>query len=248
MLTQGVKQGLRALARHWRVDLVRKPRALLDRLDCQLQLGVDYAVAHTLLGRERVNLVQVGANDGRTEDPLNAVLRSKHCRGLLLEPHPQYFRQLQETYRDQPQLTLVNAAIAATDGRATLYSIRDDAPGPDWVHGLSSFSREHLLKHDGFVPEIAKYVDEIEVEALTFDTLFQRHPIEPVDVLQIDTEGFDAEVLRLFNVARRRPAIINFEHRHLSEADWNTSVESLIALGYKIAIVNQDTLACRPPE
>ena len=247
-MNQKLTQGLRSLAKNWRVDLVRKPMALLDQPGAQLILDVEFVIAHALLSRDQLTIVQVGANDGQTHDPINRLLRLKPCRGILLEPNPESFRRLQETYRDFPQHTLCNVAVSDRDKTATLYSLNRNAPGPDWVHGLSSFDREHLLKHDGIVPDIARYIDEFNVECVSFDTLFQRHPVEHVDVLQIDTEGFDAEVLRLFDLPRRRPTIVNFEHRHLSEADWNQSIQSLISLGYKVTVVRQDTLAYLAPE
>jgi FkbM family methyltransferase len=245
-MTRKTKEWLRAAAKHWRVDLVRKPRAVLDRPAAELQFNVEYAIAHALLSRDQLTIVQVGANDGQTDDPINRLLRLDRCRGILAEPNPESFQRLQETYKDCPHLNLCNAAISEKDGTATLYSLSRSAPVPDWMHGLASFSREHVLRHDGFVKDIARYIVESTVECVTFDTLLRRYPVGHVDVLQIDTEGFDAEILRLFNVPARRPAIINFEHRHLSEADWNKSIEALIPLGYKIAIVQQDTLAYLP--
>ena len=37
-----------------------------------------------------------------------------------------------------------------------------------------------------------------------------------IDLLQIDTEGFDYEVLKMFDFNTYRPVIIQYEHFHLS--------------------------------
>ena len=81
------------------------------------------------------------------------------------------------------------------------------------------------------------------VNCVTFDTLFFQTNLKYVDVLQIDTEGYDYEIIKLFNVERRKPRIINFEHAHLSDDDWNACVSMLISTGYHVAVAGHDTLA-----
>ena len=241
-MNMSFKQCLRFLARKWRIDLVRKPLALLDQPDAQLNFNLEYVIAHFLLSHDSITLVQVGANDGQTHDPLNSLLSLKRFRGIMLEPQPEVFRRLQETYKNHPQLTLVNAAISEKDETRILYCVSANAPGPVWTRGLASFDRNHLLKHDGFVPDIQRYIEEVSVECITFETLFRRVPIGQIDLLQIDTEGYDAEVLKLFNVGLRKPSIINFEHRHLSESKWTDCIKNPISLDYKVTTVRQDTL------
>jgi FkbM family methyltransferase len=247
MRDSALKRWLRLMARHWRVDLVHKPLSLLEQPDAQLDFRLEYAIAHFLLSRDAITFVQVGANDGQTHDPLNALLDLMPYRGIMLEPQPEGFRRLQETYKDHPQLTLVNAAISDRDEIRPLYCIRANTPGPAWITGVASFDRAHLLQFEHVVPDISRYIDEASVECITFETLFKRAPLDHVDLLQIDTEGYDAEVLRLFNVALRKPSIVNFEHAHLPESKWNECVQSLIRLDYKIAITGPDTLGYLVP-
>ena len=64
-----------------------------------------------------------------------------------------------------------------------------------------------------------------------------------MDLLQIDAEGYDSELLRLFDLPRRKPAIVRFEHTHLSRPDYESCLTLLIDLGYRIAIYGGDTLA-----
>jgi hypothetical protein len=80
---------------------------------------------------------------------------------------------------------------------------------------------------------------------VTFETLFARAGLGGVDLLQIDTEGFDLEVLRLFDVGLRRPAIINFEQIHLSGPDREEAVGLLSAHGYDVTMSHWDALGVR---
>jgi hypothetical protein len=101
------------------------------------------------------------------------------------------------------------------------------------------------MGHAHMVPKLESMIETEQVRCLTFDTLFQEIGIEQVDLLQIDAEGFDAEILRLFNLPARKPAIVRFEHKHLSIEDHEKSIGLLANQGYRIAATGSDTLAYR---
>ncbi|MGH3135686.1 MAG: FkbM family methyltransferase [Gaiellaceae bacterium] len=46
-----------------------------------------------------------------------------------------------------------------------------------------------------------------------------------VDLLQIDVEGYDLELLKLFGFGRITPPIVRFEHKHLSAGDLDDAVQ-----------------------
>jgi hypothetical protein len=54
------------------------------------------------------------------------------------------------------------------------------------------------------------------VASFSLATLLHRHQIDRLDLLVIDTEGWDWRILRQFDLARLRPKLILFEHQHLS--------------------------------
>ncbi len=57
------------------------------------------------------------------------------------------------------------------------------------------------------------------------------------DLLQIDTEGYDATILRMIDFSRCRPRLIKFEHKSLSAGERAGCDRSrLRAHGYRIAI------------
>jgi len=75
------------------------------------------------------------------------------------------------------------------------------------------------------------------------------HGISPprLDLLLIDTEGYDLELLELFDFERFRPDIVRFEHVHLSRADWDEAVELLARRGYRVLREEYDTTAYLSP-
>jgi FkbM family methyltransferase len=94
----------------------------------------------------------------------------------------------------------VNAAIAAHDGTASLYRVKLDAKGPEWLHQIASFDRNVILSHSHVIPNLESLIETEEVRCITFATLFKEMGIQGVDMLQVDAEGYDDEILRLFEV------------------------------------------------
>ena len=233
-------------------ELVKKPRVLLDMPRAELQITLEILARNlAYLNGGELNFVQVGANDGVMADPLRNLITAHGWRGILLEPQPDLFEQLARNYREQPQLILKNVAIDKRDGEKMLYRARDDyfanfqrANELEWVRGAASFDRSAL---EG-IPHIDGYIEEVPVQTLSFGTLFAQTDFGHVHLLQIDTEGFDYEVIKLFDVARRQPEILHFEHKMLSERDLNQCLKMLVKAGYLLTqIGGEDTLAYLPP-
>ena len=188
--------------------------------------------------------IQVGANDGVRLDPVRDSVLKHRMSGMLIEPLPDIFAQLCENYKGQDQLTFESAALSNTDGTAILYRVRSDAPLADWVHGLASFNRQHIVNHlKKEVPDFDRYIIEERVPTLTVKSLLEKIKISDIFLLQIDTEGFDFEIIKMFFNAGILPKIINFEHKHIKIAERIECASLLSKFGYKFLYVADDTLA-----
>jgi FkbM family methyltransferase len=218
-------------------DLRWKPAALI-RSSHEIPLTFEYVSSHFACRHPNhgVTVMQIGAYDGIANDPLAEALELHGWQGILVEPQREPFKTLEKRYGGNPNIRLFNVAVAEEDGSRNLYSI-----GPS---ELASFDKAHVVKHvhHGDVALIR----EERVECWTFETLFDRAGIERVDVLQIDAEGYDLELLRLFDIPRRVPSIVNYEHLHLSRSDRNRAADLLISNGYRLAMGRFDTVAYRP--
>jgi len=153
--------------------------------------------------------LQIGANDGLMCDELAPFVRQYRLRGVVVEPLPEVFRQLLHNYRDQPQVRGVQAALHRTLRRAVIHRADLSAPRlPGGAPGMASFDREHLRRF-GIADE---HILSEEVPCLTFQELIEQQGIQRLDLLQIDTEGYDREILAMVDFERFRPPIIRFEH------------------------------------
>jgi FkbM family methyltransferase len=193
-------------------------------------------------------VLQVGANDGHSDDPIASIVRSRGLRALMVEPVPVMFDLLTAYYRDQPGVVCENCAIGHEDGTATLYYVRPDPSLPEYVRRLASFNRDVILKQRRVVPNIGAYIETLRVPTLSLQTLVARHKIDHIDLLQVDTEGFDYEILKMLWATSLRPPIINFESAHLRRSEKLACAEMLKRDGYRYLNVGQfDTLAVRQP-
>ena len=82
--------------------------------------------------------------------------------------------------------------------------------------------------------------------AIQFESLLRKHRVEKVDLVQIDTEGYDYAVIKMIDLKKWKPAIINYEHRHLSREEREMCWRYLVDAGYSLYVHGADTAACLP--
>lgn len=178
---------------------------------------------------------QVGAHDGHEQDPLWRHIQSRRWSGVMIEPVPYVFARLEALYGGDPRIALENVAIAPTEGKATLYHIPESAEKdlPPWYDALASFREDVLLKHERFIPDIRERVTPIEVECVTFESLRRAHGLAHIDIVQIDTEGYDYEIIKLIDLEKDPPTVLMYEHIHLDEQTLTDCQRHLSKHGYE---------------
>ena len=191
--------------------------------------------------------VQVGSNDGLKLDPLRPHILARRWSGIMIEPLPYVFEQLEAAYRDHPRIILENVAVSDHDGTAELFYIPEsiDPSLPNWYDALGTFRKDVLLKHSEFIPDIASRISSVDVPCLTFESICARNSVRAIDLVQIDTEGYDYEVIKLIDLERYAPKLLMYEHLHLSSADREECLNLLRAHGYEDISDTMDTVCLR---
>lgn len=190
--------------------------------------------------------VEVGANDGDQHDHLGPILDERAWRGIMVEPVPFVFDRLRANYGDRPSIRLENVAIADRDGHLPFYHLRqaeDPAAAglPRWYDGIGSFSRDAVLNHASLVPDLERRMTCVEVPCVTFDSLCSQCGVSQVDLLLIDTEGYDHEILRSIDWNLYRPRLVVYEHYHLASEVREQLKAELAGFGYEIKEEGFDT-------
>jgi FkbM family methyltransferase len=178
------------------------------------------ALLEKLNQNDDVYFVQVGAMDGIAYDPIQAHVRKYNWSGLLVEPLPEYFEQLKANYSDNTNLVFENVAISDKAENRVINCISEDVIKekslPEFARGISSFFTDRNDLRFGFWK---RYITEVMVECITLDMLLTRNNVKKIDLLQIDTEGFDYQVLKQLDFTMFKPKIIHMEYMHLPEEE-----------------------------
>lgn len=197
--------------------------------------------------KNSVFFVQVGSNDGSHGDPIrDLVIRNTNWKGLFIEPIPFLFERLKQNYNNSERFIFEKIAISTKRGIQKFYYVSEDAKAqlgslPKWYDQLGSFDRNHILKH--LEGKLEPYIVEEDIETVTMQEIFDRNNIEKIDLLHIDTEGFDYKVLSQVDFLRYKPSVIMYEHKHLSDDEKNLAKSLLQKYNYKCFPNRGDTLA-----
>ncbi len=197
---------------------------------------------------DNIFFIQVGAHDGITGDPINNYVYKYGWRGILVEPVPYLFKKLQNTYDGVEGLFFENIAISDHDGYALFYRIEEnnDSNMPHWYDQLGSFRKEVVEKHRNSIPNFEKHLLAEKVPCMTFHSLLSKYNINDIDYFQIDTEGYDFEVIKQIPFTSIKPAMMLYEHKHLSPSDKQDCESLLIKQGYKLILTDSCAFAYLP--
>jgi FkbM family methyltransferase len=192
-----------------------------------------------------ISFIQVGANDGISFDNIYPFFKSRKCKGLLIEPLPYFFDRLKFNYADSPNIIPLNIALHPTAEKFDIYSVnpKELHKYPHWVSGIASFNKEHLIKNS--VQESDLVIEAVTCKPLS--TLIEEYELLKLDYLQIDTEGFDDEIIKMINFNQVKPKLIKFESVHLSSEKKLSTVNLLKSQGYKIIDERRDMVALLEP-
>jgi FkbM family methyltransferase len=204
---------------------------------------LDLAIRDLMSRQPDIFVLQIGAHDGVSYDPIHSYIRQFHWRGLLVEPQPAVFKKLVENYAGEKQLLFENSALAKQDGTIELHCFENANP-EDHASMLTS-TRKHYLTLNGDGHRGA--VKNITVPALTLSSLLAKHHVEGVNILQIDTEGFDFEIIKMIDFKRMKPEIIHYENNFLNSRQKSECSQILSDQHYSMLNVGIDTVAYLQP-
>ena len=137
----------------------------------------------------------VGANDGGTS--LEALKQFPQARIFAFEPHPETFLRLKDATKDYSAINPVQTALGAEGGDQVMH-----------VYNLSTINSlvPNARYSVRFDPD-KRPGSSIRVKCTTVDLFCAEQNIKKIDVLKIDTEGFDLEVLKGATAMLKRGAV-----------------------------------------
>ena len=167
------------------------------------------------------SFIQVGACDGIRGDPIHDMILQYNWNGILIEPITEVFEKLCENYSKFDNLIFENVAIHPSKKNMDLFYYPKD-------NSLTSFNRKvRKLK------KIAKSkIQKIKVDCMSLNNIIKKYDIDHIDLLQIDTEGFDYSVIRSLDFNLIKPSNIHFEFHLLRKEELKECKKYLSSMGY----------------
>ena len=208
--------------------------------------------------KHNLDIVVVGANDGRVNDPIYefAMEMSGKTNMLLIEPNKFLLPHLQNSYSSHPSHQIANCAIGQ-EGILTLYAVKANwfdqfqpAYAKGWPQyraatGITSANKEHVEKallREGINPDDA--IESLNVPCQQLSPLLAAlNWPTAIDVLQIDAEGYDDSVIHAANIQNTEPKLIYFENHNIPEKRMDALVSYLSGQHYQTYKMGGDSLA-----
>jgi FkbM family methyltransferase len=202
-----------------------------------------------LIVHKTLTFMQIGANDGVMNDPIYQFLMSNKdvVSGYVLEPLPDIFEKLVENYKNIPAVKPFNLAIHTSESEMILNRVRADraAEIPAFARGIASFDPNHWKKTE-IVPN-ADYMEQVKVSCVSFSVFIKSNAIDNLDLLLLDTEGYDYDILMSIDFENIKPKIIRFEHgirnQLMSSAKFIQVCDKLNSNGYQVIAESYDATA-----
>lgn len=170
--------------------------------------------------------IEIGSCDFGT---LNHFTKNGTWKGIIVDPIKKYLDNIPRA----ENVEYVNAAISDESGDKKMWVFNDNVVNED--RDFAGMSTMHPMSVN------LDLMYEVTVNALTYKDLIERHNIERVDFLKIDTEGHDMNILReVIFEGQLRPNLIKIEHKH---CNINEMSEFLVNKGYHVDIQNDDIFA-----
>lgn len=161
--------------------------------------NAEEGVINSLFGN-RGRFLDIGAFDGKH---FSNTLRlyERGWNGVLVEPSPKCFNALQKQYNNSgDRIILYNAALTKTLGEIDFYEANGDA-----------VSTTEISHRDKWEKGSKSRFVKISVKTITFDKILDDCGTD-FGFINIDTEGTNVEVLKLFPFNRCLPMVICVEY------------------------------------
>lgn len=189
-------------------------------------------------------IIQVGSNDGVTDDYVKSIINKYNLKAILIEPSPEAFKKLKKNYNNSSNISFINKALDKENIIKKFYQVDEKFLNSYHknIDVLSSFSKEHLVKWG----VKSSHIQTINVECTNWTKIFKDYNFEDVQIVCIDTEGYDHVLIEnLISETEVRPVIV-FEWLNIPYIEFKKIFNILKKNNYKFMKFQKDIISYRP--
>lgn len=216
-----------------------------EKMFADLQIQFDEHL-ESIFSDSSLKAIQVGSNDGISNDPLRKYIVQNDWDAILIEAVPNIFERLNNLYQDNDKVITLNLAISPSASSIKFYAVspnaKDELGGrcPEWYDQLGSFQRENITSHLKGILE--PFITELEIPIKRLDQIVDEFNFYDFEVLHIDCEGYDLEVISTLNFSIHKPKYIIIEHKHMKKAAKDNFIGDMTKMGYKYRMYFDDII------
>ena len=176
--------------------------------------------------------VQIGTNDG--SDKFNQLVKENNPDLIVLvEPNSGWINQIFKNYSyitDKKKLKVENVAINTKSGPCELVIPKKQVIGGNVVYRdpMGDSNLYSLLPMDDWGDDF----HTIKADSITFSDLCEKYSISEIDYLQMDTEGFDSQIILSIDFDKVKINKLQYEY-------WNFECETRYTRYGEEAIANK---------
>lgn len=210
----------------------------LVKLNANKVRGIDVMrdLSFLLESKPEPIVFDVGANDGETLEDFLRVFPA--ARIVAFEPYATCCEMLERKFRNQPHVRIQNVALGAARGTSVLH-----------LYSGNRMNSLLTLDEDPANPMLQKFsaTGTAEVRLESLDEFCADHGFTFIDVLKIDTQGYDLQVLKgatkLLHARRVRAVLLeaNFVPMYRRQASFSELHEFLSSCGYRLVDLYNQT-------
>jgi FkbM family methyltransferase len=146
----------------------------LEHDESLIQIDFEYVLSKLITSVDHCQFIQVGANDGKLNDPLRKFILKKFLKGVMIEPQPEIFKKLKGNYAelDIDGISFENIAIDKNQRYRNLYTVQTPSNPQDiWAHAAASFDKSHIEKmlSPDSLEKNGECIEPLSVRCETFD-------------------------------------------------------------------------------
>jgi FkbM family methyltransferase len=152
-----------------------------DNYDNNDEGGENFFIASILSKSNSHVCIDIGAGSGNYTSKL---LKLTNAKVISFEPLPSQFKILKENVRNfSARSTVINKAVGDKNGKCML-------------HFNSIYPNKGSISEDIKKVPYVTNDDKLEVPLITLDKFMEDKNFESLDLIKIDTEGFESEVIK----------------------------------------------------
>ena len=219
-------------------NLIKNSRLLSKNNLYSLDFIFEYLFENKMIKQ----LIQIGSNDGQRFDEINKYIKKYSTNCVLVEPIKIYFNQLKENYKNQDNVIFENLAVSVNNEINHLYKVKESKINnyDEHVKGITSFDKNHLIKHG----VKSSHIEIEKVDSISIINLIDKYK-NKVDLMIIDTEGYDGNIIiDLLENSNIKPILV-FEYIHIKFEIFSRLIDKLKNKNYSYYKVNENVV-CFP--